>query len=131
MKIIVTGAAGFIGSRVTEILLGRGEEVVGVDNLNDYYDVSLKIARLSRFQNHSHFEFRKLDIVEREDMEALFAEISPDKVVHLGAQAGVRYSLQNPHTYIDTNVVGMTNVLEGCRRNNVEHLVYASSSSVY
>ena len=131
MKIIVTGVAGFIGSRVTEILLGRGEEVVGVDNLNDYYDVSLKMARLSRFQNHSDFDFRQLDIVEREEIEALFAEVSPDRVVHLGAQAGVRYSLQNPHAYIDTNVVGTTNILEGCRRNNIEHMVYASSSSVY
>jgi len=131
MKILVTGAAGFIGSRVSELLLARGDEVVGVDNLNDYYDVNLKLARLQRIQGHEAFSLEKLDISDRGGMEALFQQVAPARVVHLAAQAGVRYSLENPHAYIDANIVGTTNVLEGCRHAKVEHLVYASSSSVY
>ena len=131
MKILVTGAAGFIGARLTEKLLERGDEVVGVDNLNDYYEVTLKEARLARFADHPAFTFHKLDIEDREAMPALFASVRPQRVVHLAAQAGVRYSLENPHAYIDANIVGTMNVLEGCRHNAVEHLVYASSSSVY
>ncbi|MEQ8497345.1 MAG: SDR family NAD(P)-dependent oxidoreductase, partial [Gammaproteobacteria bacterium] len=131
MKILVTGAAGFIGARLTEKLLERGDEVIGVDNLNDYYEVSLKEARLARFAAHPAFTFHKLDIEDRDGMAALFARTRPARVVHLAAQAGVRYSLENPHAYIDANIVGTMNVLEGCRHNGVEHLVYASSSSVY
>lgn len=131
MKILVTGAAGFIGARLTEKLLERGDEVVGVDNLNDYYEVTLKEARLARFLDNPAFTFHKLDIEDREAMPALFADVRPQRVVHLAAQAGVRYSLENPHAYIDANIVGTMNVLEGCRHNDVEHLVYASSSSVY
>jgi len=130
-KIFVTGAAGFIGSHLTVRLLERGDEVVGQDNLNDYYEVSLKDARLARFSDHENFRFVKMDLSDREGMEALFAEEKFDKVVNLAAQAGVRYSLENPHAYIDSNIVGFTNVLEGCRHNQVKHLVYASSSSVY
>ena len=131
MKILVTGAAGFIGSRLSERLLERGDQVVGVDNLNDYYDVNLKLARLARNEHHERFTFHKQDIADRAAMSALFAAEKPQRVVHLAAQAGVRYSLENPHAYIDANVVGTTNILEGCRHNDVEHLVYASSSSVY
>ncbi|MGE0858704.1 MAG: NAD-dependent epimerase [Gammaproteobacteria bacterium] len=131
MKILVTGAAGFIGSRLCEQLLARGDEVVGVDNLNDYYEVSLKYARLARLEPAPNFRFHKLDIADRAAMPALFAAERPQRVVHLAAQAGVRYSLENPHAYIDANIVGTTNILEGCRHNGVEHLVYASSSSVY
>ena len=134
MKVLVTGAAGFIGSHVSLYLLERGDEVVGLDNLNDYYDVNLKLARLERVRNHKNaerFSFVKMDVAERENMAALFEEQQFDKVVHLAAQAGVRYSLENPHAYIDANIVGYTNILEGCRHNKVEHLVYASSSSVY
>lgn len=131
MKILVSGAAGFIGSRLTERLLERGDTVVGVDNLNDYYEVSLKYARLARFEAHPNFTFHKLDIENRAGMAELFADARPQRVVHLAAQAGVRYSLENPHAYIDANIVGTMNVLEGCRHNGVEHLVYASSSSVY
>ncbi len=131
MKIIVTGAAGFIGSRLAELLLARGDEVIGVDNLNDYYEVSLKLGRLARIENHPAFTFHKLDIEDRPAMAALFRNTRPQRVVHLAAQAGVRYSLENPHAYIDANIVGTTNILEGCRHNEVEHLVYASSSSVY
>ncbi len=130
MKILVTGAAGFIGARTVERLLARGDRVVGVDNLNDYYEVSLKLARLQRLQ-HERFEFLKLDIADREAMASLFTERGFDRVVHLAAQAGVRYSLENPHAYMDSNIVGFLNILEGCRHNSVEHLVYASSSSVY
>jgi UDP-glucuronate 4-epimerase len=134
MKVLVTGAAGFIGSHVSLYLLSRGDEVVGLDNINDYYDVNLKYARLNRIEEHenaSKFTFVKLDVADREGMEKLFKEQQFDKVVHLAAQAGVRYSIENPHAYIDSNIVGYTNILEGCRHNKVAHLVYASSSSVY
>jgi len=130
-KILVTGAAGFIGSHLAIRLLKRGDEVVGLDNLNDYYDVSLKEARLARFSNHENFRFVKMELSDRDGMEALFAAEKFDKVVNLAAQAGVRYSLENPHAYIDSNIVGFTNILEGCRHHQVKHLVYASSSSVY
>ncbi|MDX8403833.1 MAG: NAD-dependent epimerase [Mariprofundaceae bacterium] len=130
-KILVTCAAGFIGSHLTIRLLERGDEVVGLDNLNDYYDVSLKEARLARFSDHELFRFVKMNLSDREGMDALFAQEKFDKVVNLAAQAGVRYSLQNPHAYIDSNIVGFTNVLEGCRHHGIKHLVYASSSSVY
>jgi len=130
-KILVTVAAGFIGSHVCIRLLDRGDEVVGLDNLNDYYDVSLKEARLARFSGHENFSFVKLDLSDRQGMEALFAEEKFDKVINLAAQAGVRYSIENPHAYIESNIVGFTNILEGCRHHEVKHLVYASSSSVY
>ncbi|MDP3538452.1 MAG: NAD-dependent epimerase [Azonexus sp.] len=131
MKILVTGAAGFIGSTASLRLLARGDEVVGLDNMNDYYEVSLKESRLARLTCHANFRFVKLDVGDRAGMEALFAAEKFDKVIHLAAQAGVRYSIQNPHAYIDSNLVGFTNILEGCRHNKVAHLVYASSSSVY
>ncbi len=131
MKILVTGAAGFIGMTTALRLLARGDTVVGLDNLNDYYEVSLKESRLARLNGHANFRFVKLDVADRAGMEALFASEKFDKVIHLAAQAGVRYSLQNPHAYIDSNLVGFTNILEGCRHNRVAHLVYASSSSVY
>jgi len=130
-KILVTGAAGFIGSHVCLRILERGDEVVGLDNLNDYYDVSLKEARLARVQAYAGFRFEKIDLADRQAMEQLFAGNKFDKVINLAAQAGVRYSLENPHAYIDSNIVGFTNILEGCRHNDVKHLVYASSSSVY
>ena len=130
-KILVTGAAGFIGSHVCIRLLERGDTVVGLDNLNDYYEVSLKEARLARFSDHENFHLVKMDLADRDGMAALFAEEKFDKVVNLAAQAGVRYSIDNPHAYIDSNIVGFTNVLEGCRHHKVKHLVYASSSSVY
>jgi len=131
MKILITGAAGFIGSTTALRLLARGDEVVGIDNLNDYYDVTLKQNRLKRLLPHSNFRFIKLDVADHAGMDALFATEKFDRVIHLAAQAGVRYSLQNPHAYIESNIVGFTNVLEGCRHNKVQHLVYASSSSVY
>ncbi|MFZ4289621.1 NAD-dependent epimerase [Variovorax sp. HJSM1_2] len=131
MKILVTGAAGFIGSTASLKLLARGDEVVGLDNLNDYYDVNLKKDRLKRLQDKQNFRFVQLDIADRPGMEALFAAEKFDRVIHLAAQAGVRYSLKNPHAYIDSNIVGFTNILEGCRHSQVQHLVYASSSSVY
>ncbi len=131
MKILLTGAAGFIGSTATLRLLARGDEVVGLDNLNDYYSVQLKQDRLARLTPHKGFRFVQMDVADRAGMEKLFAEERFDRVIHLAAQAGVRYSLQNPHAYIDSNVVGFMNVLEGCRHNQVQHLVYASSSSVY
>jgi UDP-glucuronate 4-epimerase len=130
-KLLVTGAAGFIGFHVCGSLLRRGDSVVGIDNLNDYYDVSLKQARLARLQDKPQFTFQKLDLADREGMAALFETGRFDVTIHLAAQAGVRYSLQNPQAYIDSNLVGTTNVLEGCRHHGVKHLVYASSSSVY
>ncbi len=131
MKVLLTGAAGFIGMHVAQRLLERGDEVVGLDNLNDYYDVRLKEARLARLTPHPSFRFVKMGVEDRPGMAALFAAEGFDRVVHLAAQAGVRYSLQNPDAYIDANIVGFMNVLEGCRHAGVAHLVYASSSSVY
>ncbi|MEQ1740668.1 MAG: NAD-dependent epimerase [Methyloglobulus sp.] len=131
MKILLTGAAGFIASMQSIRLLERGDEVVGIDNLNDYYDVNLKLARLARLQDYPNFKWLKLDVADRQAMADLFAKENPQRVVHLAAQAGVRYSITNPHAYIDSNIVGFMNILEGCRHHNVEHLVYASSSSVY
>ncbi len=131
MRVLVTGAAGFIGMHVAERLLARGDEVVGLDNLNPYYDPALKRARLQRLQAYSRFRFVKLDLADREGMERLFAEGNFDAVVHLAAQAGVRYSLDHPHPYVDSNVTGFLHILEGCRHHPVRHLVYASTSSVY
>ena len=131
MKILITGAAGFIGSTAALRLLARGDEVVGLDNLNDYYSVQLKEDRLARLTPHERFRFARLDVADRAGMERLFAEERFDRVIHLAAQAGVRYSLVNPQAYVDSNVVGFMNVLEGCRHSKVQHLVYASSSSVY
>jgi UDP-glucuronate 4-epimerase len=131
MKVLVTGAAGFIGATLAHRLLDRGDEVAGIDNLSDYYDVRLKLARLERLRARAGFRFLKLDIIERKPMEELFASGSFDAVMHLAAQAGVRYSIENPAAYIDANVVGFLNVLEGCRHSRVAHLVFASSSSVY
>lgn len=131
MKILVTGAAGFIGMTATLRLLERGDEVVGLDNLNDYYDVSLKQSRLDRLTSHPNFRFYKDDVADREGIDKLFATEKFQRVIHLAAQAGVRYSLQNPHAYVDSNIVGFMNILEGCRHHQVGHLVYASSSSVY
>ena len=131
MKVLVTGAAGFIGFFTAKSLLERGEEVVGLDNLNDYYDVGLKEARLAQLREQPRFSFVKLDLADRAGMEKLFAQERFDRVVHLAAQAGVRHSIENPNAYVDSNLVGFMNVLEGCRHNEVEHLVYASSSSVY
>ena len=128
---MITGAAGFIGSTLAKRLLERGDTVTGVDNLNDYYDVSLKEARLARLTSSSHFSFIKADIADRDVMSALFAGNAFDSVVNLAAQAGVRYSIENPAAYIDANLVGFGNILEGCRHNGIGHLVYASSSSVY
>src|SRR5512137_1651516 len=125
MKVLVTGAAGFIGSHAAERLLARGDTVVGLDNLNDYYDVNLKLARLERLQKHARFSFVKLDLADRVGIPELFAGEQFNRVVHLGAQAGVRYSLENPLAYVDSNVVGTANILEGCRHQHVEHLVYA------
>ncbi len=131
MKVLITGTAGFIGNALARRLLERGDEVVGIDNLNDYYDVSLKEARLARIKDHPGFTDVRLDIEDREGMAEVFRVHKPQRVINLAAQAGVRYSLENPHAYIDTNIVGFMNILEGCRHNGVEHLVYASSSSVY
>ncbi|MFA0448944.1 NAD-dependent epimerase [Vibrio breoganii] len=130
MKYLVTGAAGFIGSAVIEQLTAKGHQVVGVDNLNDYYDVSLKKARLARIQ-HAKFTLVELDIADRDGVAHLFEAEQFEQVIHLAAQAGVRYSIENPHAYADSNLVGHLNILEGCRHNKVQHLVYASSSSVY
>ncbi|HEX7001317.1 MAG TPA: NAD-dependent epimerase [Trueperaceae bacterium] len=129
--VLVTGAAGFIGYHLCERLLQRGDDVLGVDNLNDYYDVSLKQARLARLKAQPRFEFQRLDISDQAGTAKLFAERAPRVVVNLAAQAGVRYSLTNPHAYVNSNLVGFANILEGCRHTHVEHLVYASSSSVY
>lgn len=131
MKVLVTGAAGFIGFHVSQALLARGDEVVGIDNLNDYYEVALKDARLAQLTPHERFRFIRMDIGDRVAMADLFETEGFEKVVHLAAQAGVRYSLENPHAYADSNLVGFLNILEGCRQTHVKHLVYASSSSVY
>ena len=131
MKVLVTGAAGFIGFHTTGKLLQRGDEVVGLDNLNDYYDVTLKQARLAQLQKQQNFRFAKVDLADDSAMAELFAREKFERVIHLAAQAGVRYSIEAPHTYTRSNVTGTLNVLEGCRHNGVQHLVYASTSSVY
>jgi UDP-glucuronate 4-epimerase len=131
MKILVTGAAGFIGFFVSQALLARGDEVVGLDNLNDYYDPRLKIARLDILRQHKNFRFVKLELIDRRGIEALFAAEKFNRVIHLAAQAGVRNSIENPHIYVDSNLTGFLHIIEGCRHNRVEHLVYASTSSVY
>jgi UDP-glucuronate 4-epimerase len=131
MRVLVTGAAGFIGYHLAQRLLDRGDDVVGLDNLNDYYEVSLKEARLDRLRESDAFEFVHADLANRPTIEKVFRDGHFDTVAHLGAQAGVRYSLQHPEKYVDSNLVGFGNVLEGCRHSNVKHLVYASSSSVY
>jgi len=131
MRVLVTGVAGFIGSQTARALLARGDHVIGIDNLNDYYDVNLKLARLDLLKGRNNFHFIKADLRERGEIEAAFAEHRPERVINLAAQAGVRYALQNPRSYVDSNLVGFLNILEGCRHHGVEHLVYASSSSVY
>ena len=131
MKILVTGAAGFIGFHTSVKLLERGDTVIGLDNFNDYYDVDLKESRAAVLDDYDAFNMARLDLQDRQGLEALFAKEKFDKVVHLAAQAGVRYSLENPHSYIESNIVGTLHILEGCRHHQVEHLVYASSSSVY
>ena len=131
MNFLVTGAAGFIGFHVSERLLAAGHQVIGIDNLNDYYDVNLKLARLDLLKSLPRFQFEKIDLADRSAMEQLFATQQFERVIHLAAQAGVRYSIDNPHAYADSNLIGHLNVLEGCRHNKVGHLLYASSSSVY
>ena len=131
MRILVTGGAGFIGYHTSRRLLARGDEVLALDNLNDYYDPTLKQARLDQLSGHSDFRFVKLDLADRDGIARLFRDERIDRVVHLGAQAGVRYSMTNPLSYVDSNLVGTTNILEGCRHAQLEHLVYASTSSVY
>lgn len=131
MRVLITGSAGFIGSALAETLLARGDQVIGIDNLNDYYDVNLKLARLARFKDHEHYTDIKADIDNREEIEQIFSTHKPQRVVNLAAQAGVRYSLENPHAYVASNLVGFMNILESCRHHAVKHLVYASSSSVY
>jgi len=131
MKVLITGSAGFIGSALALRLMERGDEVIGIDNLNDYYDVGLKKARLARTTAYAAYTDVRVDLEDREGIAETFRKHQPQRVVNLAAQAGVRYSLENPHAYVDTNLVGFTNILEGCRHNGVEHLVYASSSSVY
>lgn len=131
MKYLVTGAAGFIGFHVVQRLCEQGHDVIGIDNLNDYYDINLKLARLNELKNHTTFTFIKLDLADREGVSQLFAQEKFNRVIHLAAQAGVRYSIDNPMAYADSNLIGHLTILEGCRHNNVEHLVYASSSSVY
>ena len=131
MKVWVTGAAGFIGMHVAERLLARGDDVLGLDNLNDYYDVSLKQARLARLAGNERFRFVKADVADRARIEDMFEREAPDRVIHLAAQAGVRHSLKNPHAYVDSNIVGFLNILEGCRHAGIQHLVYASTSNVY
>lgn len=130
-KILVTGSAGFIGYHTCKKLLGSGFEVVGIDNINDYYEVTLKEARLARLQDQENFSFVRLDLADRQGMDQLFSAGQFDTVIHLAAQAGVRYSIENPHAYIDSNLIGFINILEGCRHHQVQHLTYASSSSVY
>jgi UDP-glucuronate 4-epimerase len=131
MRVLVTGAAGFIGYFVSQKLLARGDEVIGLDNLNNYYDVNLKLARLELLKKEPGFSFHKLELADRASIDSLFAEQKFDRVVHLAVQAGVRYSIENPHSYIDSNVTGTLHIMEGCRHHGVEHLVYASTSSVY
>jgi len=131
MKILVTGAAGFIGSALALRLLDRGDTVVGIDNHNDYYDPAIKEARLARFSSHPNYSHLRIDLADRKAIDNCFASHQPERVVNLAAQAGVRYSIENPMAYIDSNIVGFAHILEGCRHNGVEHLVYASSSSVY
>jgi UDP-glucuronate 4-epimerase len=131
MKILVTGVAGFIGMHSAKKLLDEGHEIIGIDNLNDYYDVSLKEDRLQTLKDYKNFRFLKLDIKDQKDVLDLFKKESPQRVLHLAAQAGVRYSIQNPYVYIDSNIQGFINILEGCRATKTEHLVFASSSSVY
>ena len=131
MKILVTGAAGFIGFHTAKQLLDRGDTVVGLDNFNDYYDVTLKESRAAILDGYDNFSMARIDLADRDAMETLFSKEKFGKVVHLAAQAGVRYSIENPHSYIESNIVGTLHVLEGCRHNDVEHLVYASSSSIY
>lgn len=130
-RFMVTGTAGFIGYHVAEKLLARGDSVLGVDNVNDYYDVSLKRERLKRLAPHANYRFAEIDLADRPALEAQFEAYAPDVVINLAAQAGVRYSLTNPHAYVESNLVGFVNILEGCRHHGVKHLVYASSSSVY
>ncbi|MDO9106231.1 MAG: NAD-dependent epimerase [Methylovulum sp.] len=131
MKVMVTGAAGFIGSALGLKLLERGDEVVGIDNLNDYYDVNLKLARLDRLTDYRQFKFVKLDIADKQAVQDVFAKEDVARVMHLAAQAGVRYSITHPDAYIDSNIVGFMNILEGCRQHEIEHLAYASTSSIY
>jgi UDP-glucuronate 4-epimerase len=131
MKVLVTGVAGFIGSQTARALLARGDQVIGLDNINDYYDVNLKHARLAKLQGNNSFQFVKADLSDRSAIEGVFAEHKPERVINLAAQAGVRYAFQNPHAYVESNLVGFLHILEGCRHHGVEHLVYASSSSVY
>jgi UDP-glucuronate 4-epimerase len=131
MQVLVTGVAGFIGFHVARYLLERGDTIIGIDNLNTYYDVQLKEARLARLTGHERFRFIRLDLADRNGMSDLLARERPERVVHLAAQAGVRYSLTNPHAYVESNLVGFLNILDGCRHAQVQHLVYASSSSVY
>jgi UDP-glucuronate 4-epimerase len=131
MKILVTGSAGFIGSALSQELLERGDQVIGIDNHNDYYDPALKEARLARHSDHENYTHLRIDIANRDDIEQTFADHKPQGVINLAAQAGVRYSIENPLAYVDSNIVGFAHILEGCRHNQVEHLVYASSSSVY
>ncbi len=131
MKFLVTGAAGFIGFHVSQRLVTAGHQVVGIDNLNDYYDVSLKQARLDQIAQHPEFIFLKMDLADRQAISSLFEDHAFDRVIHLGAQAGVRYSIDNPHAYADANLIGHLNILEGCRHHKIGHLLYASSSSVY
>jgi len=131
MKVLITGSAGFIGSALSLRLLERGDEVIGIDNLNDYYDPDLKRARLARHVDNDKYTDVRVSLEDREQIKDVFKQYKPDRVINLAAQAGVRYSLENPHAYVDTNIVGFVNILEGCRHNNVDHLIYASSSSVY
>jgi UDP-glucuronate 4-epimerase len=131
MKVLVTGTAGFIGSHVAMKLLARGDDVIGFDSMNDYYDVTLKQARLARFIDHPHYTHVQGDLADRHAVEQLFAEHKPERVIHLAAQAGVRYAAQNPHVYVASNVTGFLHILEGCRHHGVQHLVFASTSSVY